>query len=99
MNIFTVVRSVFSLNALIYLAILIVLLTALMRCVLPLARMAGRLRRASRVIITENKQNKEKKSWNAISWKDRGRTSSRTRSCATRTGNPATCRSTSARRR
>ena len=37
MNIFTVVRSVFSLNALIYLAILIVLLTALMRCVLPLA--------------------------------------------------------------
>ena len=66
MNIFTVVRSVFSLNALIYLAILIVLLTALMRCVLPLARMAGRLRRASRVIITENKQNKEKKSWNDL---------------------------------
>lgn len=66
MDILNVIRHIFSLDALIYLAIAIVLVTALTRCVLPLARMAGRLRRATRVIITENKQNKEKKSWNDI---------------------------------
>ena len=61
-----VLRSVFSLDALIYLAILLIFMISLCRCLFPLGAMAGRLRRAARVIITENKQNKEKKSWNDL---------------------------------
>ena len=68
MKYLSLIRSIFSLDTLIYLAIALVLLTALARCVLPLSGMARRLRRAARVIITENKQNKEKKSWNDLNF-------------------------------
>ncbi len=61
-----VIKGIFSLDALIYAAMAVVFLTALARCVFPLMRMAAKLRRAARVIITENKQNKEKKSWNDL---------------------------------
>jgi len=66
MDILKLIKGIFSVDTLIYLAILLVLLFALMRCLLPLIAVSGRLRRAARVIITENKQNKEKKSWNDI---------------------------------
>lgn len=66
MDIFTLIKGIFSLDALIYLSIALVLLLAMARCLLPLIAVSGRLRRAARVIITENKQNKEKKSWNDI---------------------------------
>lgn len=66
MDILTLAKSIFSLDTLIYLAILFVLLFAMVRCLLPLILLAGKLRRATRVIITENKQNREKKSWNDI---------------------------------
>ena len=63
---FNVLRSVFSLDTLIYIAIVCVMLTAVLRCILPLSAMTRRLRRAARVIITESKQNKEHKSWNDL---------------------------------
>lgn len=66
MQVLTLLRSVFSLEALIYLAIFLVTVISLSRCVLPLARLGARLRRAARTIIMENKQNREKKSWNDI---------------------------------
>ena len=66
MNILSLLKSIFSLDTLIYLAIVLVFLAALVRCVLPLSRMAARLRRASRTIGTEHRQNKEKKSWNDL---------------------------------
>ena len=66
MDILTLVKSIFSLDTVIYLAILLVLLYAMLRCIVPLALIGGKLRRCARVIITENKQNKEKKSWNDI---------------------------------
>ena len=66
MDILTLIKGIFSLDTLIYLAILLVLLFSMARCLLPLAFLTGKLRRAARVIITENKQNKEKKSWNDI---------------------------------
>ena len=47
-------------------AILMVFLASVGRCLMPLGSMARRLRRAARIIITENKQNKEKKSWNVM---------------------------------
>ncbi len=63
MEFLSVLKTIFSLDTLIYAAIALVFLAALVRCVFPLARMCGRLRKASRTIISENKQNKEKKSW------------------------------------
>ena len=66
MNRLAIVRGVFSLDTLIYLAIVLVLVIALARCLIPLSRMGAKLRRAARIIITENKQNKEKKSWNDL---------------------------------
>lgn len=66
MNILSVLKSIFSLDTLIYLAIALVFLAALARCILPLSRVAARLRRASRTIVTEHRQNKEKKSWNDL---------------------------------
>jgi len=68
MNALKVLRGVFSLDTLIYLAIFLLFITAMLHCVLPLSRVAARLRRAARVIITENKQNKEKKSWNDLNF-------------------------------
>ncbi len=62
----SLIRRMLSLDTLVYLAIAFVFLAAIVRCVLPLGAMARRLRRAARVIITENKQNKEKKSWNDL---------------------------------
>lgn len=61
-----VLRSVFSLDALIYLAIVAVLLFAMSSCLLPLYGVTRRLRRAARTIVTQSKQNKEKGSWNDI---------------------------------
>ena len=66
MDVLALLKSIFSLDTLIYLAIVLVWLGALARCVLPLSRLGARLRRAARTIITENKQNKEKKSWNDL---------------------------------
>lgn len=66
MDIIRIIRSIFSLDTVIYLAILFVLFFSMARCLTPLASLARKLRRASRVIITENKQNKEKRSWNDI---------------------------------
>ncbi len=66
MDILVLFKSIFSLDTLIYLAVALVFLTALVRCILPLSRMAARLRRASRTIVTEHRQNKEKKSWNDL---------------------------------
>ena len=66
MDVLALMKSIFSLDTLIYIAIALVWLGALARCVLPLSRLGGRLRRAARTIITENKQNKEKKSWNDL---------------------------------
>ena len=55
MDMFKLLKGIFSLDTLIYLAILLVLLYAMARCLLPLVSLAGKLRRAARVIITENK--------------------------------------------
>lgn len=66
MEFLSLMKNVFSLDALIYLAIIVVFFGALARCLLPLGAVSTRLRRAARVIITENKQNKEKKSWNDL---------------------------------
>ena len=66
MDVLALMKSIFSLDTLIYIAIALVWLGALARCVLPLSRLGGRLRRAARTIIAENKQNKEKKSWNDL---------------------------------
>ncbi len=66
MNVIRIIRGIFSLDTVIYLAILFVLFFSMARCLTPLASLARKLRRASRVIITENKQNKEKRSWNDI---------------------------------
>ena len=59
-------RRIFSLETLIYIAIVLVFLGSTTRCLLPLSRASGRLRRAARTIISENKQNKERKSWNDL---------------------------------
>lgn len=66
MDMLKLLRSIFSLDTLIYVAILLVFLGAMGRCLLPLSRAAGRLRRAARTVVSENKQNKEKKSWNDL---------------------------------
>ena len=95
MNMLKLLKGIFSLDTLIYLAILLILLYALMRCILPLIFLTGRLRRAARVIITENKQNKERNPgmiftfW-ATGWRASGRISCRMRRCATRTARAAT---------
>ncbi len=65
-DVIQVIRSVFSLDTLIYIGIVLVFLIAVTRCIFPLIRISGKLRRAARTIITENKQNKEKKSWNDL---------------------------------
>ena len=66
MEFLSLIRSIFSLDTFIYLAILFVWLTSMACCFLPLASVSRRLRRAARTVIQENKQNKEKKSWNDI---------------------------------
>lgn len=66
MNMLSLLRGVFSLETLIYLAIALVFLVSTTRCLLPLSRTSAKLRRAARVIINENKQNKERKSWNDL---------------------------------
>ena len=64
MQALTILKKFFSVDMVIYAAIVIVAATALLRCTLPLSRIAAKLRRAARTIVTESKQNKEKKSWN-----------------------------------
>lgn len=102
MDALSILKTFFSADMVIYAAIIIIALTALARCTLPLSRVAGKLRRAARTIVTESKQNKEKKSWNDIhflgdelsgTWAD----FCRTPKCAMHTGRPATFRSTSMR--
>ena len=66
MDALSILKTFFSADMVIYAAIIIIALTALVRCTLPLSRVAGKLRRAARTIVTESKQNKEKKSWNDI---------------------------------
>ena len=68
MDVLRLLKGIISLETLIYIAIVLVWLGALARCVLPLVRAGGRLRRAARTVITETKQNKEKKSWNDLSF-------------------------------
>ena len=60
MQVLTLLKSLFSLDALVYLAIFLVTMFSMMRCLVPLSRTAAKLRRAARTIIMENKQNKEK---------------------------------------
>ena len=55
MDIIRVIRSIFSLDTVIYVSILFVLLVSMARCLTPLASLSRKLRRAARVIITENK--------------------------------------------
>ena len=64
MQALTLLQKFFSVDIVIYAAIVLVAATALARCTMPLSRVAARLRRAARTIVTESKQNKEKKSWN-----------------------------------
>ena len=64
MQALTLLQKFFSVDMVIYAAIVLVAATALVRCTMPLSRVAARLRRAARTIVTESKQNKEKKSWN-----------------------------------
>ena len=64
MQALTILKKFFSVDMVIYAAIVIVAATALLRCTLPLSHVAAKLRRAARTIVTESKQNKEKKSWN-----------------------------------
>ena len=66
MEFLSVLRRILSLDTVIYIAIVLVFLAAMARCVFPMARLCGRLRRATRTIIVENKQNKEKKSWHDL---------------------------------
>ena len=61
MQALTILKKFFSVDMVIYAAIVIVAATALLRCTLPLSRVAAKLRRAARTIVTESKQNKEKK--------------------------------------
>ena len=67
-EVFDVLRRFFSLDMVIYAAILMVTLIGIFRCVLPLGGVARKLRRASRVIVTEHKQKKDKKSWHDVSF-------------------------------
>ena len=66
MEFLSLIRSIFSLDTVIYLAILLVLMSSMACCFVPLSAVTRRLRRAARTVIQENKQNKEKKSWNDI---------------------------------
>jgi hypothetical protein len=61
MKILSIVKGIFSLDTVIYLAMMLLFAAAFMRCIVPLWSVSSRLRRAARVIITENRQNKEKK--------------------------------------
>ena len=63
MQALTLLQKFFSVDMVIYAAIVLVAAAALARCTMPLSRVAARLRRAARTIVTESKQNKEKKSW------------------------------------
>ena len=62
MEILKMLKNIFSLDTLIYLAVVFVFFAALFTCIFPLMRLTAKLRRASRTIITESKQQKEKKS-------------------------------------
>ena len=66
MNILSVIRGIFSLDTLIYLAIFVVFVMAFLRCIVPLMLVGAKLRRGARIIILENRQNKDKKSWNDL---------------------------------
>lgn len=68
MQALTLLQNIFSLETLIYLAIFVLTIFAMLRCLVPLAGMGARLRRGARIIVTENKQNKEKKSWRDLSF-------------------------------
>ena len=61
-----VLKRVFSIDLLIYIAIALITVTAMIRCLIPLSRSSAKLRRAAKVIITENKQKKEVRSWHDL---------------------------------
>ena len=56
-------KRFFSIDLLIYAAIVLITVIAVFRCLLPLSATTSRLRRATKVIITENKQKKDVRSW------------------------------------
>ncbi|MBQ8092983.1 MAG: MotA/TolQ/ExbB proton channel family protein [Clostridia bacterium] len=58
-----VFKRFFSIDLLIYAAILVITVVAMIRCLIPLSAVASKLRRGTKVIITENKQKKEVRSW------------------------------------
>ena len=56
-------KRFFSIDLLIYAAIVLITVIAVFRCLLPMGATTARLRRATKVIITENKQKKDVRSW------------------------------------
>ncbi|MBQ9009710.1 MAG: MotA/TolQ/ExbB proton channel family protein, partial [Clostridia bacterium] len=56
-------RRFFSVELLIYAAILLITVVAVLRCLVPLSATASKLRRGAKIIITENKQKKDVRSW------------------------------------
>ncbi len=56
-------KRFFSIDLLIYAAILCITVVAVFRCLFPLRATASKLRRGAKVIITENKQKKDVRSW------------------------------------
>ena len=66
MEFLSLMKGIFSLDTLIYLAIFFVFVMAFFRCIVPLWNVSAKLRRAARIIIMENRQNKDKKSWNDL---------------------------------
>ena len=63
-----ILERIFSFETLIYIAIGIVTVLAFLRCLVPISASSRKLRRATRIIITENKQNKEAKSWHDLNF-------------------------------
>lgn len=61
-----IILKYLTIDLIIYLAILLVMLTALVRCIFPLVGMCAKLRKATRTIITENRQRKDKN----VSWRN-----------------------------
>ena len=55
MQALTLLQKFFSVDMVIYAAIVLVAATALARCTMPLSRVVARLRRAARTIVTESK--------------------------------------------
>lgn len=59
----TLLKRFFSIDLVIYAAIVVITVLAMIRCLIPLNASSARLRRGTKIIITENKQKKEVRSW------------------------------------